>query len=1113
MAQIIKHRRGSLESVQGATKRAGELLVVTGSTGITANNGDSILFIGIDGSTATPANKVLQGTTVPDLSGASYDTSIDGIPYYDTAAQKLYILNKGGNVEVKATANTGGTGIVSGSSQVTALLPTGTVSGSSQVNISDTNGYSSIDNRISDNDTDITALQGRLDTAETDIENLQGDVSNHETRISDLETFSASLDGGFVTQNELGSATGALETTINNLSTADIAEDSSNLYYTNNRVQAKIEAVGVFSSSAQVDLAGVQGDTDDVTEGSSNLYYTDARVQSKIEAVGVFSGSAQVQIDSVTGFTAFSSSADSRLVSLEDAIGEGSNIDGRLTALESFSGSQEEKDSTLATYTGSVDNDLTELFSTASNHEGRIDDLETFQDNVESAITLDGQNVTINGNFTVAGTQTIVDSTTVQIGDNIIELNGSAAANGGLLVKDATNPNTVSGSLLWDSANDYWKAGAEGAESKVLVAGGDGVVSGSAQITAADTVGFSTSVKTELNSNTVISGSSQVNADSITNFDSNVKDKMNVEGVISGSSQVNADSITNFDENVLAYNNSVNVISGSSQVTIGDTTGYTAFSSSIATSISASVAASTWENLNGKPGGIVSGSSQVVDYLDAQNVNLGGISGSSLNITGNAKIDGNVVIGGNITVGDANTDTVSFSADLTSDILVGTDNTYDLGSSTKGFANVYANNLYGNVISTNGVISGSSQVNADSITNFDSNVKDKLNADNVVSGSQQIIDLLPTGVVSGSSQLNNTTISGATLTSVQASGSFTGSFFGDGSGLTGLVSSLDIAGDTGTDTIDLLTDTLTISGGEGIDVEVSNNTITISAEDASSSNKGVASFSSDDFSVSSGDVSIKDGGVRAVNLNSDVAGTGIMLDGVDNSISVEYGSTSGTAVEGNTSLVVQGTANEIEISGGSITLGAGGTVTVGLPNEVTIQTGSIAGDLSVGNDLTVVGNLFVQGTTTTVDSTTIQLGDNIIELNGSGAANGGLLVKDATNPNTASGSLLWDSTNDYWKGGALGSEKEFARIDSTLTANTVLKIDANGLLVDSVLTDDGVDATFSGDLIVEGLSASAFLYTDANKMVSAIVPQNAGDMIQWDGSSFVASNTVDGGTF
>jgi hypothetical protein len=134
MAQIIKHRRGSLEAVSSATKRAGELLVVTGSAGITATNGNSILFVGIDGSTVTPANKILQGTSTPDLTGATYDTSIDGIPFYNTSQEKLFIVNKGGNVEVKATANTGGTGIVSGSSQVAALLPTGTISSSAQVN-------------------------------------------------------------------------------------------------------------------------------------------------------------------------------------------------------------------------------------------------------------------------------------------------------------------------------------------------------------------------------------------------------------------------------------------------------------------------------------------------------------------------------------------------------------------------------------------------------------------------------------------------------------------------------------------------------------------------------------------------------------------------------------------------------------------------------------------------------------------------------------------------------------------------------------------------------------------------------------------------------------------
>ena len=392
-----------------------------------------------------------------------------------------------------------------------------------------------------------------------------------------------------------------------------------------------------------------------------------------------------------------------------------------------------------------------------------------------------------------------------------------------------------------------------------------------------------------------------------------------------------------------------------------------------------------------------------------------------------------------------------------------------------------------------------------------------MNAEGVISGSVQVLG--GTGVISGSSQLDGTTIDSANLTNVTADGIFSGTFSGDGSALTGLVTALDIAGDTGTGTVDLLTDTLSVLGGEGIDVSVSGGTITIAGEDASTSNKGVASFDADDFAVSSGNVSIKAGGVRATNLNADVVGEGLSLDGTDNSINVDYGATAGTAVEGNTSLIVEGTAGEITISGGNVTLGNGGTITIGLPDDVTISnTLTVNGDVVLGgsstDSVTIAGNLFVQGTTTTVDSTTIQLGDNIIELNGSGAANGGLLVKDATNPNTASGSLLWDSTNDFWKAGALGLEKEVARIDSSISANTVLKSDANGLLVNTTITDDGTDVSITGDFTIGGLSAAnAFLYADGSKTLQSVAPQNAGDMIQWNGSSFVASNTVDGGTF
>ena len=59
-----------------------------------------------------------------------------------------------------------------------------------------------------------------------------------------------------------------------------------------------------------------------------------------------------------------------------------------------------------------------------------------------------------------------------------------------------------------------------------------------------------------------------------------------------------------------------------------------------------------------------------------------------------------------------------------------------------------------------------------------------------------------------------------------------------------------------------LEENLEFLAGEGVNTTVDNNTIRISGEDASTSNKGVASFTSDNFAVSSGDVSITtvDGG-------------------------------------------------------------------------------------------------------------------------------------------------------------------------------------------------------------------------------------------------------------
>jgi uncharacterized Zn ribbon protein len=98
-----------------------------------------------------------------------------------------------------------------------------------------------------------------------------------------------------------------------------------------------------------------------------------------------------------------------------------------------------------------------------------IEDLNLYTSSLKSAIELTGSNVTIIGDLLVKGTTTSVNSNVVTIGDNVIELNGTEGLYGGLLIKDPTTPNQISGSLLWDTANDRWIAGPFGFEEPIIL--------------------------------------------------------------------------------------------------------------------------------------------------------------------------------------------------------------------------------------------------------------------------------------------------------------------------------------------------------------------------------------------------------------------------------------------------------------------------------------------------------------------------------------------------------------------------------------------------------------------------------------------------------------------
>ena len=126
------------------------------------------------------------------------------------------------------------------------------------------------------------------------------------------------------------------------------------------------------------------------------------------------------------------------------------------------------------------------------------------------------------------------------------------------------------------------------------------------------------------------------------------------------------------------------------------------------------------------------------------------------------------------------------------------------------------------------------------------------------------------------------------------------------------------------------------------------------------------------------------------------AGTASITTTLD--IAADSGTDNGVVL-GTDTLTISGTTNEIETSV------SGDTITVGLPNDVTI-----------GNNLIVTGNLTVSGTQTIVNTETIELADNIIVLNsnatGTPSENAGIEVERGDSSNVA---LRWNETDDDWE--------------------------------------------------------------------------------------------------
>jgi len=135
------------------------------------------------------------------------------------------------------------------------------------------------------------------------------------------------------------------------------------------------------------------------------------------------------------------------------------------------------------------------------------------------------------------------------------------------------------------------------------------------------------------------------------------------------------------------------------------------------------------------------------------------------------------------------------------------------------------------------------------------------------------------------------------------------------------------------------------------------------------------------------------------------------------------------------------------------------------------------GTSTFGLNTTIAGNLTVAGTTTTIDSTTVEIGDRILTLNTADVAgDAGIQVHDTDGAQT--GSLLWDTDDNYWKGGLSAAEKRIV--------------------------------TFTADNPIN----SGFIHlNDSDQIVSVASGSTVGAFLQKTAGGFEVSAVIDGGTF
>lgn len=300
-------------------------------------------------------------------------------------------------------------------------------------------------------------------------------------------------------------------------------------------------------------------------------------------------------------------------------------------------------------------------------------------------------------------------------------------------------------------------------------------------------------------------------------------------------------------------------------------------------------------------------------------------------------------------------------------------------------------------------------------------------------------------------------------------------------------SSFTVAGDTGTDSF-TTGGTLTFTGTDPIDTAVTNDTVTISVKTASTTVKGVASFSSDNFAVDvNGVVTIKDDGVI---LGTETTGNYVASITNGSGITGGNGGSEGAALT--LALDINGLTAEAAIADADTfpfyddTASANRKATAdnlrdyvlgGVSGDITINASGVASiaanSVALGTDTTgqyastITGGAGLTATAANADDATaytiaVGAGEGITVNADDVALKNGTNLSDAT-------VMGWDNTNNQLTNAPITYTGNDVAItgDLTVTGNDIKSSGGT-----TAITLSGANVTIQGDLTVAGATTT-----------------------------------------